>query len=47
MGKPVKKDGTYDKRNNEGRQPQGKPHKEKTTNNAMNKALNNTGKAGK
>lgn len=43
----IKKDGTYDKRNTDGRQATGKPLHPKATEDKMKKALKNKRKAGK
>ncbi len=45
--KTIKKDGTYDKRNKEGRQSKGKTLHPKTTEKQMEKALKTKKKPGK
>lgn len=47
MGKPIKKDATYDGRTEAGRQSVGKPLHPTKTATQMEKALKNTKKSGK
>ena len=47
MAAKLKKDSTYKKSSNEGRQASGKTRKPKTTTRRMERSLKNTGKSGK